>query len=188
MKEGIPKNAKRVFQGILFDVWQWQQEMYDGTIQTFEMLSHADSATVIAGTDKQTILLLEEQQPGRADFISLPAGSMEPEEDLLECAKRELLEETGYESAEWEILTQTGFGSKFAYTNTIYIARSSKKTNEQRLDPGEKIKVREITFEEFLALKDNIDFRNKDILHILEKANADTEYRTVLRQKIFNSV
>ncbi len=34
----IPDHATCVFRGMLFDVYQWQQEMFDGSIETFEML------------------------------------------------------------------------------------------------------------------------------------------------------
>ncbi len=38
----IPPNAKRVFKGIIFDVYQWQQKMFDGSKETFEMLKRAN--------------------------------------------------------------------------------------------------------------------------------------------------
>ena len=34
----VPKQAKRVFKGVIFDVYQWEQEMFDGTKEIFEKL------------------------------------------------------------------------------------------------------------------------------------------------------
>lgn len=34
----LPPQAKKVFTGQIFDVYQWEQEMYDGSFETFEML------------------------------------------------------------------------------------------------------------------------------------------------------
>ena len=31
----VPKNAKKVFTGEIFDIYQWQQEMYDGSLSIF---------------------------------------------------------------------------------------------------------------------------------------------------------
>src|SRR5262245_60957605 len=46
--------------------------------------------------------------------LTLPAGLMKPEEDPLLAAKRELLEETGYEASEWRCLGQFVQNSNYA--------------------------------------------------------------------------
>ena len=51
IKKIIPDEAEKVFNGVLFDVYQWQQEMYDGSYATFERLRRADTAAVICITD-----------------------------------------------------------------------------------------------------------------------------------------
>ncbi|MEN9852187.1 MAG: hypothetical protein RI996_130 [Candidatus Parcubacteria bacterium] len=189
MKSQIPKTAIKVFEGVVFEVWQWEQEQFDGSFKTFEMLSRTDSVTMIVTVAGEKILLLDEEQPGRAPFITLPAGELEKDELPLIGAMRELIEETGYTSDDWEEWYQSGIGSRIAYTNHFYIARNAQKTVEQHLDNGgEKITVREIDFEQFIALKDEQHFRNKDLLHILEKAAGNKEFKENLRQKIFNSV
>jgi len=33
----VPEEAKLVFKGIIYDVYQWEQKMFDGTFSTFEM-------------------------------------------------------------------------------------------------------------------------------------------------------
>lgn len=42
--------------------------------------------------------------PLRRSFLELPAGKIDPDEDILACARRELREETGYEAARWQHL------------------------------------------------------------------------------------
>ena len=44
----IPEEAKKVFQGEIFAVYQWPQEMFDGSFATFEMLRRADTVKILA--------------------------------------------------------------------------------------------------------------------------------------------
>ncbi|MBN1783714.1 MAG: NUDIX hydrolase [Alphaproteobacteria bacterium] len=91
----IPSHAKCVFKGVLFDVYQWEQMGFDGTTTTFEMLRRKAGVQVLAlnGID---VYYLEEEQPLKGKYRGLVGGSAESyEEDPLDVAKRELLEETG---------------------------------------------------------------------------------------------
>jgi len=63
-------NAKKVFQGEIFSVYQWPQEMYDGTVQTFEKLKRPDTAIVIATTSEGKFLVSKQSQPSRPEFWS----------------------------------------------------------------------------------------------------------------------
>lgn len=154
--EKFPENAKRVFHGVIFDVYQWEQKMFDGTTEIFERLERPDSVEVIATTPEGTILIQRQQQPDQEEwFTDVIAGRVESGEDHLEGAKRETLEETGYTSDEWELIdTYSGF-SKIVWTMSIFVARNCQKTAEQNLDAGERIEVREVTFDEFIDLVDS---------------------------------
>ena len=58
----IPRHAKRVFKGEIFEVYQWPQEMFDGSIKTFEMVRRPDTVATIAVIEDK-IIVLEEEQP-----------------------------------------------------------------------------------------------------------------------------
>src|SRR5882757_3955251 len=98
----IPPQAKKVFQGVIFSVYQWQQEMFDGSTETFEMLKRPNTIEVIA-TQGDKILISRQSQPNKENFYSLFGGRAEEGEDPLVTAKRELLEESGLESDDWEL-------------------------------------------------------------------------------------
>lgn len=85
----VPSQAKRVFKGIIFDVYQWEQELFDGSKQTFEMLKRPDTVEVIAVKDG-SILMSRQSQPNKHDFFSLFGGRVEPDEEPLAAAQREL--------------------------------------------------------------------------------------------------
>jgi len=96
-KQPIPEYAKCVFNGIIFDVYQWQQKQFDGTTATFEKLKRPDTVMLLPVTNDKKIVITEQEQPGKQPFIGSIGGRVDPGEDILTAAKRELLEESGYE-------------------------------------------------------------------------------------------
>lgn len=73
-KQPMPENAKRVFKGILFDVYQWQVNGYDGSTKTFEKLKRPDTAMVIPVTEDGKIILAFQEQPYKKPFVGLIGG------------------------------------------------------------------------------------------------------------------
>ena len=63
MTEKIPPHATCVFQGILFDVYQWQQEMFDGSFRTFEKIRRRTIGAQVIATRGDRIFYSQEQQP-----------------------------------------------------------------------------------------------------------------------------
>lgn len=183
----MPAHAKRVFKGIIFDVWQWEQQMYDGSTQIFERLRRPNVTSVIA-TVGDKILLQEQQQPDyEASFLCVPGGHADEGEEALSCAKRELLEETGYESGEWSLLWEEHPQGKIEWTISTFIARNCRKIKEPELDPGEKIVMREITFDEFLMLSEDSNFDGPRIKTALLRARFIPEERDALHAAIFGA-
>ena len=86
----VPQNAKKVFTGQIFDVYQWEQVMYDGSWATFEMLGRPDTVEVIATSGEQ-IYYARQSQPTKDEFIGLFGGRVEEGEEPLVAAKRELV-------------------------------------------------------------------------------------------------
>ena len=149
----IPAQAKCVFKGVIFDVYQWEQEMYDGTTEIFEKLRRASTVEIIATTPEGKILVQRQEQPdNKASFLSLVGGRIEQGEEPLEAAKREMLEETGFSSNQWNHLETYDGSNKVDWKNFIYTAQNCHKISEQHLDAGERIEVREVTFDEFIDL------------------------------------
>lgn len=152
----IPANAKRVFKGVIFDVYQWEQEMFDGSTAIFEKVKRAPTVEVIAAVGDK-ILIEKQDQPDRKNNLNLVSGRVESE-DILAEAKRELLEETGYASDDWALFMKHGNHGKVVHDVYYYIARNCKKVQEPELDAGEKIETELITFEEFIQLSEEPSF------------------------------
>ncbi len=181
----IPPHAKRVFKGVIFDVYQWEQKMYDGSTTTFEALRRPDTVSVIA-TVGDKICILHQQQPDRIKpFISLPGGRANADEDPLEAAKRELLEETGYASEDWELYKVSSPVGKIDWKCYIYIARHCQRTAEPQLDAGEQIDLQFYSFDAFVNLVNVEDLRGLDLKIELLRAKYDSQSREDLQKRLF---
>jgi ADP-ribose pyrophosphatase len=99
MQRNIPLHAERVFSGVRTNIYQWDQEMFDGSFSRFEMVEYLKWAFCIPILPDGKILLTRQEQPWVSEYISLPGWSFDfPDEDPQVCALRELCEETWYSS------------------------------------------------------------------------------------------
>ena len=55
MSKKIPNHARLVFKGILHHIYQWEQEMFDGSVQTFEAIKKNDSGHRMKKTYRETM-------------------------------------------------------------------------------------------------------------------------------------
>lgn len=179
-----PGDAKLVFKGIIFDVYHWEQELYDGTTATFEALKRPDTVDIITVTAEKKILVQKETQPGVAEFLGLPCGRANPDEDVLEAAKRELNEETGFTSEEWELFKAIQQLTKTDWAYYVFIARNARQTNPEHLDAGEKIKLMQVSFDEFLDLAIMPEFRDEPITSVVLRAKLDPQLMLDLKKRL----
>lgn len=184
-KWGLPENAKKVFEGVIWDVWQWEQEMFDGSVRTFERGVRKPGVAVIA-TKGDKILVIDEEQPGKEKFVSVPGGCADTwEETTLDVGKRELLEETGMKSEKWEQLQRVVLKGKTWWEIETWVARDCEKVQEAELESGERIEEKWVSFEEWLELAKREDWRNLTLVPLMLGALLDEGKREKLRVKIF---
>jgi len=179
----IPSQAKRVFKGIIYDVYHWEQEMFDGTFETFEALKRPNTLQVIV-TQGDKILISEEEQPTKEAFFTMFGGRQEEGETSLEGVKRELLEESGLVSEDWDLLRTYSPTHKIEWDIKVYVARNCQKVREPKLDAGEKIVIKEYSFEDFLDMVNSDKFRGREFAYDMCKLRLDPdklkEFRTFL--------
>ena len=182
---GIPKQAKKVFQGEIFSIYQWPQKMFDGSYKIFERAKRQDTVIIIA-TVKNKIVLLKQRQPGTSWFYCTPSGRMDIKgEKPLVAAKRELLEETGMVAQKVFLWKKREKKGKVISTIYYYIAQNCKKITEQSLDNGEQIKVKLISFTEFTNLVNSTNANIGELFIDLFKASTDKIYKQYLTKLIF---
>lgn len=123
-------------------------------IDDFYVLEYPDWVIVIVHTDNDKFLIEKQYRHGiDRECFELCAGIVEKNEEPLEAAKRELLEETGYTASHWKTLSSSAPNAN-AMTNFChcFIAEDAKKTNESNCDLSENIDIFEVDKKELALL------------------------------------
>lgn len=155
----IPDEAELAFKGLMFDVYQWQQEMFDGSKDTFEMLRRVDILKVFVIVDGK-LLLQKEEQPAVGTFYDIPGGRHDvPGETYLQAAQREVLEETGMTLKNWRLINVRQIAHKIECFTYFYVATDLIDTVDMKLDAGEKIKNQYVSFDEYVEMGKNDELR-----------------------------
>jgi len=142
-----------VFSGRLLKVHRDRVRLPDGSEGVREYIRHPGAVAIVAlFADGRVLLERQFRYPlGRA-FIEIPAGKLEPGENHLATAKRELLEETGYVAAEWRRLGL--IHNAIGYSDEgieIWLARDLE-LRRQQLAEGEFLEVFSLPLAEAQAM------------------------------------
>lgn len=159
----MSSSSKKMFDGSILSVYQWQQKMYDGSTATFEKLARKDSVGILAVTEDKKILLSQQEQPSLAPFTGLLGGVIDDGETPFETAQRELLEEAGVIAQRWDLWFTSQPHNKIDWAIYMFIAHGCRTIKEQQLDAGEKIKIVAVEYDQFLKAVFQPDFRDFEV-------------------------
>jgi ADP-ribose pyrophosphatase len=97
-----------VFRGKLLQVRRDLVRLPDGVSTDREYIEHPGAVMIIALLDSGELVMERQYRYAlRRDILELTAGKIDAGEPPLECAKRELLEETGYVASNWRYIATT---------------------------------------------------------------------------------
>jgi ADP-ribose pyrophosphatase len=134
-------------------VYRERVELPSGRIlDDFYRVVLPDFVTVMAVTTTGAILMVRGYKHGLGRVaLSVPAGLMHPGEPALDAARRELLEETGYEAEEWKGLgTFVVDGNRQCGTMHVFLARNARPTRSPQYDETEELQVELLTREQLV--------------------------------------
>ena len=118
-------DSESVFEGRIIHLRVDTVRTPDGKVTTREVVEHRGAVAIVPLLDEHTVVLIRQfrQSAGRV-LIEIPAGMLEPGESPDECARRELIEETGYAAGRMEKLFESylapGYSSELLH---VYAAR-----------------------------------------------------------------
>jgi ADP-ribose pyrophosphatase len=125
----------------------------DGSESKREFIRHPGAVVILPLlADGRVLLERQYRYPNDRVFIEFPAGKIDPGEEALACAKRELEEETGYTATEWNFVCT--IHNAIAYSDEhleIFLARGLTE-GTAKLDEGEFIELFTATIPELLEM------------------------------------
>lgn len=145
-------SSETVFRGSLLHVKRDRVRLPNGQEAGREYIVHPGAVLVVPQLpDGRLVFERQFRYPlGRA-FIELPAGKIDPGEDILATGQRELLEETGYSARDWQYLAALhpciGYSDEIIH---IYLARGLT-AGAHRRDHDEALQVFELSLEDAMA-------------------------------------
>ena len=142
-----------VYEGDFMRVHKDSVLLPDGAVSSREYITHPGAVAVLAILDNGNLVMERQfRYAPQREFIELPAGKIDHGEDILLCAQRELLEETGYVASEWIHLTTAWPCIGYADERMEYFLARGLTLQQRKLDDGEFLEVFE------LSLVDAIDW------------------------------
>ncbi len=111
--------SKQVFKGHILTVRVDELKMPSGNVVEREVITHGGAVGVVPVTDEKKIILVNQYRHPVGQFlIEIPAGKLDPGETPEDCARRELIEETGWAPGRLEKLST--FFTTPGYSNEIF--------------------------------------------------------------------
>lgn len=131
-------DGETVYQGNFLNVKRDRVRLPDGATTIREYIEHPGAVMIIPLFDDQRVLMERQYRyPIAQVMLEFPAGKLDPNEDPLQCAQRELQEETGYRAR--ELIRLTRIHPVISYSTEfidLYLARGLIE-GERKLDQGE---------------------------------------------------
>jgi ADP-ribose pyrophosphatase len=148
-------DSEVVFDGKLLHVRRDTVRLPDGSLATREHIVHPGAVLIVPVlSDGRLVVERQYRYPADRVFVEFPAGKLNPGEEELATAQRELAEEAGYGAAKWTFLGT--IHTIVSYTNEkvdLYVAEDLTHVGAQ-LDEGEFLEIVTMGVDELLAALD----------------------------------
>lgn len=136
-------SSSYLYRGRIINVRQDRVQASGNQVAFREIVEHPGAVAILAlDEEKNLILVKQHRQPAGEILLEIPAGKLEPGEDPMDCAKREMAEETGLEGSSWQELfafyPSPGFCDEKIF---LYKVEDLNKAAAPVTDPEEKISV-----------------------------------------------
>lgn len=148
-------SSRAVYEGQLLTVKEDEVHLPDGRQARREYIKHPGAVIIIAELDDgQLVMERQYRYPLRRHLIELPAGKIEPGDDALLTAQRELKEETGYAARDWRHLFTAYPCIGYSDERMLFYLANGLTLHVPQLDAGEFLDVFTLSLADALALVD----------------------------------
>jgi len=142
-----------VYDGKFLKVERDKIHLPDGSTSHREFFRHPGAVVILPLLPDGRVLLERQfRYPNAQVFIEFPAGKIDPGEEHLACAKRELEEETGYTAGKWRFVCTIHNAIAYSDEHLEIFLAEDLVAGEQKLDQGEFLETFTATVPELLEM------------------------------------
>lgn len=163
---------EEIYKGKIFSLWGGQVELDNGKTATREYIRHTGGVSIVPVVDGNAILIRQFRVSIERELIELPAGRLEPNEDSVACASRELEEEIGYRAG--KLIPLASYFASVGCSNEkmhLFLAMDLEKT-DRRLEADERIREIVLSLELIKEKLTNHEFEDSKTIIGLREALA----------------
>ncbi len=140
-------------QGRVFRLVREDVTLKNGANVQMDIIRHPGSSAIVPLPSADRVILIRQYRHAIGDCLwEIPAGTLDPGETPLECAKRELSEEAGFSATLWRemgrITPLPGYTDEQIY---MFLATDLRPA-EQKFDEDEMLQVNEVPFDRAIAM------------------------------------
>ncbi len=143
---------EKLYKGKLFEVNAYRMQVEHRKVRR-EVIEHPGAAAMLAFDEKGKVLLVKQHRFPHGYILEIPAGTLEKGEKPIDCAYREIIEETGYKAKKMTKLISyfpsVGYNKEEIH---IFVASGTKKKFDLKLDNDEFITVVKMDIKKLIGM------------------------------------
>lgn len=145
-----------IHRGRVFRLDRDELALSNGTSVALDVIRHPGAAAIVPFSDPDTVVMIRQYRHAVGKVIwEVPAGTLDGDEDPLACARRELVEETGFAAARWSLLGAITPVPAYSDERICLFAAGGLTPARQHLDSDELLHVHHVPIKQALAMIDD---------------------------------
>jgi ADP-ribose pyrophosphatase len=146
-------NITNLYNGKIFSVALEKVTLPNGVTKDREVVRHPGAAAMVPLLDDGNVVLVKQYRHAVNNYLwEIPAGTLEPDEEPMACAERELVEETGYEATNFDKLTEILPAPGYTDEHIHIFLATGLTLAEQRLEDDEVLTVQPTPFDKAIEM------------------------------------
>jgi len=148
-----PEETEVIYHSRVFRLCRETVTLPNGVKTTLDVIHHPGSSAIVPLLPEEKVVMVRQYRHSLRQFLwEIPAGTLNPGEDPLECARRELMEEAGYRASRFEKLTEILPAPGYTDERIHIFSATDLERVPQNLDTDEVLEVACLSLEEALAM------------------------------------
>ena len=162
----VPQKVETIYESRVFRLCRETATLPNGVTTTLDVIHHPGSSAVVPLLPNGRVVMIRQYRHSLKEFLwEIPAGTLDPEEGFVECARRELAEEAGYRANRFEKLTEILPAPGYSDERAQIFMATDLVPMPQNLDQDEVLEVDILPLEKTLTMVK--DERIQDALTII---------------------